>query len=102
MEVPRHSNRVGVDHPRTAHHQWPRVGQQSRQLVQHGPPTNRPTSARAKSSGLRPFQDPSVKAAVKERLRLSKLETAFFFFETALLKDLAENSKEATTVRYEH
>ena len=47
--------------PRPPSVQWPRVGQQSRQLVQHGPrqsPTNRPTSVQAKSSGLRPFPDP--------------------------------------------
>ena len=63
--------------PRPPSVQWPRVGQQSRQLVQHPrqSPTNRPTSVQAKSSGLRPFQDPSVKAAAAKE-RLSMLETA--------------------------
>ena len=79
MEVPRHSNRwvQTIRGPRPPSVQWPRVGQQSRQPVQHGPrqsPTNRPKSVQAKSSGLRPFQDLSVKAAAAKE-RLSKLET---------------------------
>ena len=64
--------------PRPPSVQWPPVGLQSRQPVQHGPcqsPTNRPTSVQAKSLGLRPFQDPSVRAAAAKE-RLSKLEIA--------------------------
>ena len=80
MEVLRHSTGWAqiIGGPRPPSVQWPRVGQQSRPPVQHDPrqpSTNRPTPVQVKSSGLRPFQDPSVKAAAAKE-RFTKLETA--------------------------
>ena len=72
MEVPRHSNRVGADHPRTpVATSWTAVP--SACSARSTSVTNEPPQRQ--SSGLRPFQDPSVKAAAAKE-RLSKLETA--------------------------
>ena len=63
--------------PRPPSMQWTRAGQQSRQPVQRPQPSHAP---QGKTSGIRPFQDPSVKvAAAKERV--AKLEIAMAAME---------------------
>ena len=64
--------------PRPPSMQWPRAGQQSRQPVQRGPQPSH--GMQGKTSGIRPFQDPSVKvAAAKDRV--AKLEVAMAAME---------------------
>ena len=67
--------------PRPKSEKWPRVGQQFRQFAQQSQPAAvRPPESQGKTSGMRPFQDPSAKV-VEAKERVLKLETALAAME---------------------
>ena len=69
--------------PRPKSEKWPRAGQQFRQPAQQSQPQPaavRPPQSQGKTSGMRPFQDPSAKVA-EAKERVLKLETALAAME---------------------